>query len=260
MPGFRHPRNPARSPRRPAHIGESPRRSRRPGPRSNPGGDSPTAPARSACPACAAPPGDSRLHARLRASAGELPGSRGARPRQRPRRRSIRARPRRLRIPRPAARNAPPRAGATQPRPGLSGAAAPAQHSRGREGGGAARHRALRGAATPGRRAPPRPRRRGLAQAAGAAGGGWRARAAGGALAHVGDAAPGKAGVQPGRICAAIDGPAMRPRPHGGLHGEALRGRAAAAAPVTRRCAGLDATGGANHRVLNAAGGANCRS
>ena len=35
MPGFRHPRNPARSPRRPAQIGESPRRDRRPGPRSN---------------------------------------------------------------------------------------------------------------------------------------------------------------------------------------------------------------------------------
>ena len=37
MPGFRHPRNPARSPRGPAHIGESPRRSRPPGPRSNRG-------------------------------------------------------------------------------------------------------------------------------------------------------------------------------------------------------------------------------
>ena len=60
-------------------------------------------------------------------------------------------------------------------------------------------------------------------------GGGWRARAAGGALAHSGDAAPGEAGVQPGRICAAIDGPAMRPRRHGGLHG----GGAAAA-----RCRG----------------------
>ena len=83
-----------------------------------------------------------------------------------------------------------------------------------------------------------------------------RARAAGGALAHSGDAAPGEAGVQPGRICAAIDGPAMRPRRHGGLHG----GGAAAAAPAMQRCAGLDAAGGANHRVLSEAGGANCRS
>ena len=226
MPGFRHPRNPARSPRRPAQIGESPRRSRRPGPRSNRGAIRPlprrAAPApparrrraiRACAPACVHRPANCPAPAAPARASGPA---------------ADRFAPGRSACGSHAPRRAMPRPGQAPPNRSQTSRAPQRTHN-------------TAGAAPP--------RRRGLAQAAGAAGGGWRARAAGGALAHLGDAAPGEAGVQPGRIYAAIDGPAMRPRRHGGLHGEALRRRAAAAAPVTRRCAGL-----------NMAGGANCRS